>query len=356
MCPAIYYATGKTAGDQGSSDLEGRHIQIEESLLIHPYHSDGLVDKGDPVIVGNPALGSCAVGVAFTSAVAATDSITIDTEGIWFLNVLGKESDGTIDGHAHALALGDPVYIAREAATSGAPYILSGEDDPADFLPFGYVLGDVTSSLTVPTLVAVKVHWNPNYLESINVGSLSLNTQTQVQTVDNLELDIATLRAGGETQESWGLEYAWMKCFIGLANALHADEDMCGIYIRLEDDTASTGGDLFAGRFQTHVSHASTHTRIYGLYVAISNEVSTVISESFGIAIAMGGAGCAPAIQSAIQIMGDGTLGGVQSWFQTEIGRGAGLKANVAAVGNTVFEIPINVNGTKYCIPVIAWA
>jgi len=354
--PAIYYATGKTAGDEISSTYEGRHITIEESLLIHPYHTgvfgDELVNKGDPVIVGDPALGSCAVGVAFKSAAAATDLIAIDTEGIWFLNVRGIESDGTNNGHAHALACGDPVYIQRTPGTETV--ILSGQDDPAHFIPFGYVLGDVTASLTAETLVAVKVHWNPNYLESINVGSLTLVNQVNV--INNLEVDIASFRTGGEVQESWGLEYAWMKCFIGLANALHADEDMCGIYVRLEDDTASTGGDLFAGRFQTHVSHASTHTRIYGLYVAISNEISTVISESFGIAIAMGGAGCAPAIQSAIQIMGDGTLGGVQSWFQTEIGRGAGLKANVAAVGNTVFEIPINVNGTKYCIPVIAWA
>jgi hypothetical protein len=90
--------------------------------------------------------------------------------------------------------------------------------------------------------------------------------------------------------------------------------------------------------------------------VAISNEVSTVITESFGIAIAMGGAGCAPATQSAIQIMGDGTLGGKQSWFQTEIGRGAGLKADARSLNiNTTHEIPLNINGTIYAIPVVAW-
>jgi hypothetical protein len=355
--PAVYLSTGKTAGDEVSSTYEGRHVTIEENLLIHPYHSaDGLVNKGDPVIFGNPVkstgVGSVGVGVALMSAVAATDLIPIDTEGIWFLNVLGKESDGTIDGHLHALRLGDPVYIQKVPSTN--VYTLSGEDNPEDWIPFGYVLGDVTGSLTVPTLVAVKVHWSPNFLENINVGALSLIAEANV--ISNLEIPIADFRSGGQAQESWGLEYAWMKCFIGLADALHVDEDMCGIYIRLEDDKASTGGDLFAGRFQTHVSHASTHTRIYGLYVAISNEISTVITESFGIAIAMGGAGAAPATQAAIQIMGDGTLGTLQGWFQTEIGRGAGLKANVASPGNTVFEIPILVNGVKYMIPVCAWA
>jgi len=359
--PAIYLSTGKSAGDEVSSTYEGRHITIEENLLVHPYHTgvfgDELVNKGDPVIVGDPALGSCAVGVAFKSAAAATDLIAIDTEGIWFLNVLGIESDGTINGHAHALACGDPVYIQKTPGTN--VNILSGEDDPDNFLPFGYVLGDVTANVTrtSPTLVAVKVHWNPNYLESINVGSLTLNTGTGVQVVDNLEIPIAAFRTGGETQESWGLEYAWMKCFIGLADALHADEDMCGIYIRLEDDTASTGGDLFAGRFQTHVSHASTHTRIYGLYVAISNEVSTVITESWGIAIAMGGAGCAPARQAAIQICGDGTMGTLQSWFDTEIGRGAGLKAQVQSLNqNTTHKIPIAIDDVIYGIPVVPWA
>jgi len=352
MCE--YPITGRVAGEEGSSTYEGRHLTIVENELYHPYHADGLVDKGDPVIVGNPATGSCAVGVAFNSAAAATDLIAVDTEGIWYLNVLGKESDGTIDGHAHALTLGDPIYIKRVATTVNAPYMLSGEDNPSDFLPFGYVLGAVTASTTAPTLVAVKVHWDPNSLEEIHVGSLTLVNQVNV--IDNHEIDIASYRTGGEVQESWGLEYAWMKCFIGLANALAVDEDMCGIYIRLEDDKASTGGDLYAGRFQTHVSHASTHTRLYGLYVAISNEVSTAISESFGVSINMGGAGCAPAMQSALQIMGDGTLGTKQGWFQTEIGRGAGLKADATSINvNRTHEIPIYIDGTRYCIPVIAW-
>jgi len=74
--------------------------------------------------------------------------------------------------------------------------------------------------------------------------------------------------------------------------------------------------------------------------------------------VSMGGAGCAPAMQTVFQVMGDGTLSAArQSWFQTEIGRGAGLKAQVQSLNqNTTHKIPIDINGTIYGIPVVAWA
>jgi len=355
--PALYLATNATAGEEVSSTYEGRHVTLEESLLIHPYHADTFVDKGDPVLfaVGSGFMNG--VGVALTSATAATDLIAIDTEGIWFLNVLGSISDGSIDGAACALNAGDPVYIRKATGTVGVPYMLSGQDDANDWVPFGYLLGDVTAHLTTPTLVAVKVHWSPNYLESINVGSYS--TPAGPVVIDNLEVDIsAAARARGEAGESWGIEYAWMKAYIGLSDPLHVDEDMSGIYVRLEDDKASTGGDLYAGRFQVHVNDAaSALTRAYGLYVATSLEALTSITEVFGVAIAMGGGGgVAPGTQCAIQICGDGTMGTLQGWFDTEIGRGAGLKADATSINvNRAFEIPIIIDGVRYCIPVIAW-
>jgi len=354
--PALYLSTGHSAGEECSSTYEGRHITLEERYLIHPYHADGLVDKGDPVLFAVGSGYKNAVGVAFNSAVTENDLIAIDTEGIWFLNVLGCISDGSIDGAAVTLAAGDPIYIRKAGGTVGDPYILSGEDDANNTVPFGYLMGDVTAHVSTPTVVAVKVHWSPNFLESINVGSYS--TPAGPVVIDNLEVDTsAAARARAEAGESWGIEYAWMKAFIGLSAPLHVDEDMEGIYVRLEDDKATTGGDLYAGRFQTHANNAAgVWTRLYGLYVAISNEASDTITESFGIAIAMGGAGCAPATQAAIQICGDGTLGTLQAWFDTEIGRGAGLKADATSINvNRVFEIPILVDGVRYCIPVIAW-
>ena len=354
--PALYLATGHTAGEECSSTYEGRHLTLEESYLIHPYHADGLVDHGDPVLfaVGSGYMNG--VGVALKSAAAATDLIAIDTEGIHYLDVTGCISDGSINGAAVALNAGNPVYIRKAGGTVGDPDILSGEDDANNTVPFGYLLGTVTASVSVHTLVAVKVHWAPNFLESINVGSYS--TPAGPVVIDNLEVDTsAAARARGEAGESWGIEYAWMKAYIGLSAPLAVNEDMHGIYVRLEDDKHATGGDLYAGRFQTHANHvAAVWTRLYGLYVAISNEVSGAITESIGISISMGGAGCAPAMQTALQIVGDGTLGTLQGWFQTEIGRGAGLKADATSINvNRAFEIPIIIDGVRFCIPVIAW-
>jgi len=157
-----YVNTGQSAGEEASSTYEGRHLTFEESVLSHPYHSDGLVDGKDPVRVGD------IVGVAFKGAAAATDMISIDTEGIWWLNVLGSVSDDSDDGVAQELAPGTPIYIKKTPGTD--TYILSGQSDPVSWQPFGYTLSTVTAHLTVPTLVAVKVHWDPTEGDTIQKG------------------------------------------------------------------------------------------------------------------------------------------------------------------------------------------
>jgi len=129
------------AGQEVSSTYEGRHIQLEESILVHPTHSDGFVDKGDPVI----ATGDI-VGVAFNSAAAATDYIAIDTEGIWALSVVGKDDEGNV-----AIAIGDTIYINRTTAELSR---ISSDDTHSIF---GYALNEVNSGAT--TVIAVKVHW-----------------------------------------------------------------------------------------------------------------------------------------------------------------------------------------------------
>lgn len=159
-----YINTDQAAGEECSSTYEGRHLTFAESVLAHPYHADGFVDGGDPVVYGD------IVGVAFTGAAAATDRIVIDTEGIWWLNVLGSVSDDSDDGVAEELSPGTPIYIKKAGGTVGAPYVLSGQSDPIAWQPFGYVLSTVTSHLTVPTLVAVKVHWDPTEGDTIQKG------------------------------------------------------------------------------------------------------------------------------------------------------------------------------------------
>ena len=130
-----YSATGHSAGEQCSSTGKGRHLAFEESLLVHPVHGDGFVDAKDPVNVGD------IVGVAFNSAAAATDQIAIDTEGIWYLNVVASNASGV-----SAVALGDQLYIATGVVSK----IATG-------VPFGHALSVLTGSATA-AVAAVKVH------------------------------------------------------------------------------------------------------------------------------------------------------------------------------------------------------
>jgi predicted RecA/RadA family phage recombinase len=132
-----YPVTGRTAGEEGSVTYEGRHLTFVESDLVHPTHTDGFVDKGDPVVVGT------IVGVALGSAAAPADAVAVDTEGIWYLNVVASDGSGTSN-----VVMGDQLYIA--SATGIVSKIASG-------VPFGKALGTLAGSATA-ALVAVKVH------------------------------------------------------------------------------------------------------------------------------------------------------------------------------------------------------
>jgi hypothetical protein len=295
--PALYAVTGKSAGDQISSTYEGRYLSLEEGLLVHPYHAaDGLVDKGDPCMRRDGGI----VGVALESATTASDFITIDTEGIFALKVFGCISDGTANGAAVAMYAGDPVYIKKVPGTDIV--ILSGQADPAHYTHFGYLVGDVTADLEAgtPDLVAVKVHGQASELHNIFKYGSYMGVFG-----NNMEIDAVAAKATGQ------LEPSALAIFCKLSSVMAASGDRVhGIKIRLEDTLAATGGDLQALRLQCHCNNANgVWTRLYGAYIAIANTASSAISESIGLAIAMGGGGAAPAMQTAIQIMGDGTLG-----------------------------------------------
>jgi hypothetical protein len=340
--PAIYLATGKTAGEEVSSTYEGRHLTLEENYLTHPYHADGLVDKGDPVLVGDEI-----VGVAFNSAAAAGDLITIDTEGIWFLNVFGCISDGTINGAAHVMATGDPVFIKRVPGTDTV--ILSGQADPQNYRRFGYLLGDLTADLEAgtPDLVAVKIHGMTSQLTNSKNYGVYMGVFG-----DNLEIELSDQKASGQAEASaLGLFVRPVDVMAAVGDRIHA------IKVRLEDTMAAVGGDLQGIRTQVHCNNAAgVWTRLYGQYIAIANTASSAITESIGLSINMGGAGAAPAMQTVFQVMGDGTLGTLQAWFQTETARGAGLTAGGGgAMPVLEWKIPILIDGVVHAIPVIAW-
>ena len=134
-----YYDVHRHAGDEVSSTGEGRHVLVKESDIgAHPAHTDGLVDKGDPVALFD------AVGVALKTATSVNDAIPVDTEGIWRLSVTntGLNNFGTI--------------------ISGQVLFISGAGVLTDhwvgaYAIYGFALQPIDSVRT--EVISVKVHW-----------------------------------------------------------------------------------------------------------------------------------------------------------------------------------------------------
>lgn len=110
------YTAGLAAGSSVFGENEGRKLTILESLLTHPTHSDGFVDKGDPIVANG------VVGVALESAAAATDYVTVVVNDCAYnLNVVASDENGT-----SAVAFGDLLYISASGiinkATTGTPF------------------------------------------------------------------------------------------------------------------------------------------------------------------------------------------------------------------------------------------
>jgi len=142
--PYGVYEAG-VAGDEVSSTYEVRHLTFSESQITHPEHlADNLVDKGDPILIGENI-----VGVSFLSASANTDLVAIDTEGVWQLSVVAEDEDGNV-----AVAVGDELYINKTTC------ILSKIANKNTHQRFGYALYPIDSGVT--DVIPVKVHWNPD--------------------------------------------------------------------------------------------------------------------------------------------------------------------------------------------------
>jgi len=332
--PALYLATNKAAGDECSSTYEGRHVTVEESYLVHPYRTSGLVQKGDPCLVGNNI-----VGVAMSSATVATDYIAIDTEGIWFLNVIGSVSDGTSDGIAKQLVTGDPVYF--QVTPGSDTYLLSGEQDPSKFRFFGYLLGTVTAHVSTPTLVAVKVHNAP----MPEAGRLHFGSGSTVAGNMLLEGDGALRRS------------RLLEACLAPASIMLAGEQIHGFNIRIVDNVISTGGEITAGELKAVRDEATeaTVTSATALKLNVDNKKGGVAPYARGLDIMMEGAGTAPAIRAAISINSGGTEGTLEAWFEARSATACGLDADATAIGDRTFQIPILIGGVRYAIPVIAW-
>lgn len=134
-----YYNPAAGKGEEVSSTFGGRHVDILEGDLVHPAHSDGFVNKGDPVSFGIGIQGQ-GVGVAFRSAQSTSDIIAVDTEGIWRCEVVAE----------FAMIVGQVVFITSAGVLVDWP-------PDAECHIFGYTLQPIGAGETAT--VAVKVHW-----------------------------------------------------------------------------------------------------------------------------------------------------------------------------------------------------
>ena len=152
------YPTDATAGDEVSSTNEGRYLTVLESELFHSYHADGFVDGGDPVVIQTTT--GKIVGVAMSSAIAATDLISVDTEGIWAQMVYADTDDLWATEQTGAVTPGDQLFIdhvTTGAITAGVGACgISKRRDVSKNIPFGYALGSIDNASE--GVIAVKVH------------------------------------------------------------------------------------------------------------------------------------------------------------------------------------------------------
>lgn len=113
--------------------VEGRKIRLDVSGVTGSG-TGGLVLSGDPVAVGQIP------GVALTDEDSDTGEATIDTSGVYNLDVVGD------NGSAAAISAGDIVYF-----DDAVPDISSATGG----VRFGYALEDVASGAT--TEIEVKI-------------------------------------------------------------------------------------------------------------------------------------------------------------------------------------------------------
>lgn len=128
-----YYDPYRSAGEEISSTYEGRHISIQEVLLIHVDQGDGLVNKGQPVAFWE------GVGIALKDARSTAENVPIDTEGVWRVSVIAT----------WPIVIGQSLFITTGGLVT---------DSPANAQAvFGYALQTIAGGTTA--VIAVKVHW-----------------------------------------------------------------------------------------------------------------------------------------------------------------------------------------------------
>ena len=226
------YPGAGTAGTEVSSTGEGRHLTVLETELIHPFRTDTLLNKGDPVIVcdaGVPGTYGNLVGVAFEDAIA-TEYAAIDTEGIWNLTVYAEDDIGN-----SAIEIGDCLYIragnlpgAADADGTGDAEI-SKMNDAAHQVFFGYALGSMVAGGS--GVIAVKVHASPfpeqeeRRYQTVATGAYSYGFHDTAILLagESTGLHYKDARVGGQQTGGIYAHSVWMEL---QADFLHLDDNL----------------------------------------------------------------------------------------------------------------------------------
>lgn len=323
-----YVNTGQAAGEEASSTGLGRHLTFMEYVLTHPYHAaDNLVDGGDPVHYGDT------VGVCFKDAAANTEMMTIDTEGIWWLNVLGIVSDGTADGLAQALTPGQRVYIQIVPGTDTC--ILSGESDPANFKPFGITQSAVAASgsgqtpNTTPTLVAVKVHQERNDWLHVLLGAWD---------------DELLLEGDSDLREQ-----NWLKAFLGPVDNLESGETITAMNFRMTTMRDGDVGNLNVAEFKCHHDYAGKLGTMMPLKVNIDSGGGGAAMAA-GIEILCEGAGTAHDVLCGIRFHQKDKDGTIMAPFRFDTTTSFGIAAVTTNPSDTgvCYQIPVDIAGVLH--------
>ncbi len=258
------------AGTEVSSTYEGRHLTVREDELIHPYHADGFVDKGEPVVLcdaGVPTTYGAAVGVVFKSGAAAADLIALDTEGIFNLTVYAEDDDGNA-----AIEIGDPLYIRAGNLPGAADGDGTGDGEiskisaAAWHVFFGYALGSLGSGGT--GVIAVKVHYDPRIETALEVRGTP-GDGIVFCSVGNSTNPLAYAAASDVASEIWAtITLATSGGFYGLESDVLYDPATTGWAtpvgivgrVTLNDAKTHTGGQAGMEGVRGHIAFNNTAT------------------------------------------------------------------------------------------------
>jgi len=313
------YLTGGTAGTEVSSTYEGRHVTLLESLLTHPTHTDGLVDKGDPVICGD------IVGVAMNSASAATDYIVIDTEGIWNLLTYAVAYDGTSDGAAVAIARGDQLYINTTTA------VITKDSNVAINRPFGWALGAVAASPGYD-VIAVKVHADvSNHRPQMGGGYIGGAIQIDVSAIGDLGRN----------------DPAWIRGYVTSSSLIEADEELQGLFIRVNNSTAADVGAITGGQFKVIQDATNTSALLQALGAKVNCDLRGAgATWQGGLEVLVEGACTASANRFGIRFISRDTAGTLEALFALETASTFGCATDTLTAPS--YALPVNVGGVLH--------